>query len=100
MHDGGRWLGENPAERYHPGRCRFGVHARRPAHLALLALIVPARVYAWVVAAAAGPFRPRGLVGGGGGCPSRGLLWVSPYGRPPEAFQPPAGLEHDRHVVW
>lgn len=83
-------MATNPAPSDHPGRWWQVARPRRPAQLALLALILAGlAVYAWVAAATA-PFSRGALVGV---VIPGAVLGIVAYGRPPERIPPPAELD-------
>jgi len=86
-----------PARSDQPGRWWQVARPRRPAHLALLALIFAGlAVYAWVVAAAA-PFSRGALVGVV--IPGAVVGLVASV-RPPERIPPPAELDMIGMSYW
>ena len=86
-----------PAPSDHAGRWRQLTRPRRPARLALLALILTGlAVYAWVAAAAA-PFSRGALVGMV--IPGAALGLIA-FGRPPERIPPPAELDMIGMSYW
>jgi hypothetical protein len=90
-------MATNPARSEHPGRWRQVARPRRPAQLALLALILTGlAVYAWVAAAAA-PFSRGALVAV---VIPGAVLGVIAYGRPPERIAPPAELDIVGMSYW
>jgi hypothetical protein len=90
-------MATNPARSEHPGRWRQVARPRRPAQLALLALILAGlAVYAWMAAAAA-PFSRGALVAV---VIPGAVLGVIAYGRPPERIAPPAELDIVGMSYW
>jgi len=90
-------MATNPARSDQPGRWWQVARPRRPAHLALLALIFAGlAVYAWVVAAAA-PFSRGALVGVV--IPGAVVGLVASV-RPPERIPPPAELDMIGMSYW
>lgn len=90
-------MATNPARSEHPGRWWQVARPRRPAQLALLALILAGlAVYAWVAAAAA-PFSRGALVAV---VIPGAVLGVIAYGRPPERIAPPAELDIVGMSYW
>jgi hypothetical protein len=90
-------MATNPARSEHPGRWWQVARPRRPAQLALLALILTGlAVYAWVAAAAA-PFSRGALVAV---VIPGAVLGVIAYGRPPERIAPPAELDIVGMSYW
>ena len=90
-------MATNPARSDHPGRWWQVARPRRPAQLALLALILAGlAVYAWVAAAAA-PFSRGALVAV---VIPGAVLGVIAYGRPPERIAPPAELDIVGMSYW
>jgi hypothetical protein len=86
-----------PAQSDRTGRWRQAARPRRPAQLALLALILAGlAVYAWVVAAAA-PFSRGALVGV---VIPGAVLGIIAFGRPPERIPPPAELDMIGLSYW
>ena len=92
-------MATNPARARsdHPGRWRQVARPRRPAHLALLALIFTGlAVYAWLAAAAA-PFSRGALMGV---VIPGAVLGLIAFGRPPERIPPPAELDMIGMSYW
>jgi hypothetical protein len=90
-------MATNPARSEHPGRWWQVARPRRPAQLALLALILAGlAVYAWMAAAAA-PFSRGALVAV---VIPGAVLGVIAYGRPPERIAPPAELDIVGMSYW
>ena len=90
-------MATNPARSDQPGRWWQVARPRRPAHLALLAVIFAGlAVYAWVVAAAA-PFSRGALVGVV--IPGAVVGLVASV-RPPERIPPPAELDMIGMSYW
>ena len=90
-------MATDPAPSDHPSRWRQVARPRRPAQLALLALILAGlAVYAWVAAAAA-PFSRGALVAV---VIPGAVLGVIAYGRPPERIAPPAELDIVGMSYW
>jgi hypothetical protein len=90
-------MATDPAPSDHPSRWRQVARPRRPAQLALLALIFAGlAVYAWVVAAAA-PFSRGALVGV---VIPGAVLGIVAFGRPPERIPPPAELDMVGMSYW
>jgi hypothetical protein len=86
-----------PAQSDRTGRWRQAARPRRPAQLALLALILAGlAVYAWVVAAAA-PFSRGALVGV---VIPGAVLGIIAFGRPPERIPAPAELDMIGLSYW
>jgi hypothetical protein len=86
-----------PAQSDRTGRWRQAARPRRPAQLALLALILAGlAVYAWVTAAAA-PFSRGALVGV---VIPGAVLGIIAFGRPPERIPPPAELDMIGLSYW
>ena len=90
-------MATDPVPSDHPSRWRLVARPRRPAQLALLALIFAGlAVYAWVVAAAA-PFSRGALVGV---VIPGAVLGIIAFGRPPERIPPPAELDMVGMSYW
>ena len=90
-------MATDPAPSDHPSLWRQVARPRRPAQLALLALILAGlAVYAWVVAAAA-PFSRGALVGV---VIPGAVLGIIAIGRPPERIPPPAELDMVGMSYW
>jgi hypothetical protein len=86
-----------PARSDQPGRWWQVARPRRPAHLALLALIIAGlAVYSWAVAAAA-PFSRGALVGVV--IPGAVVGLIASF-RPPERIPPPAELDMVGMSYW
>jgi hypothetical protein len=86
-----------PARSDHAGRWRQVARPRRPARLALLALILTGlAVYAWMAAAAA-PFSRGALVAVV--IPGAALGLIA-FGRPPERIPPPVELDMIGMSYW
>ena len=90
-------MATDPAPSDHPTRWRQVARPRRPAQLALLAVIFAGlAVYAWVVAAAA-PFSRGALVGV---VIPGAVVGIIAFGRPPERIPPPAELDMVGMSYW
>jgi hypothetical protein len=90
-------MATNPVPSDHPSRWRQVARPRRPAQLALLALVLAGlAAYAWVVAAAA-PFSRGALVGV---VIPGAVLGIIAFGRPPERIPPPAELDIIGMSYW
>jgi hypothetical protein len=90
-------MATNPAQSGHPGRWWQVARPRRPAHLALLVLILIGLTgYAWVVAAAV-PFSRGALMGV---VIPGAVLGLIASVRPPERIPPPAELDMVGMSYW